>query len=221
MTKIIAIVALGWTILASSRAGQETVDPGACPHPVRVACVGASITQGVGAHPGKSYPEQLQAILGKKWIVKNFGVSGRTMTRKGDSPYWTAPAFKAAHDLNPNIVVILLGTNDTKPNNWKHHDEFYGDCRDLIESFKELPAHPHVFICRLPPVTAPGNYGIVPANLKLELPLIEKAAAAEHAGLIDVYGALLSRPRLFPDHVHPNDEGAAIIAQTVARAIEH
>ena len=220
MTKIIAILALGWTTLSSSHAGQGAVDPSAYDHPVRVACVGASITQGVGAHPGKSYPSQLQAILGSKWIVKNFGVSGRTMTRKGDSPYWTAPAFKDAHDLNPDVVVILLGTNDTKPNNWKHHDEFYGDCRDLIESFKQLPARPHVFICRLPPVTEPGNYGIVPANLTIEQPLIEKAAADEHAGLIDVYGALILKPQLLPDHVHPNDEGAAIIAQTVARAIE-
>ena len=195
------------------------LDPGAYPAPIRVACVGASITQGHGATPGMSYPDQLQRILGGKWKVSNFGVSGTTMMRVGQHPYWNEAACRAAHDLQPDAVVILLGTNDTKPWIWQSHAEYVTDCRAFIESFKNLPSHPQVFLCRLPPVIAPGNYGINPANLKEELPLIEEVGREEQINVIDVYSALLPHPGLFPDRIHPNNAGAAIIAHTVARAL--
>lgn len=92
--------------------------------PVKVACVGASITFGAGTTPGKSYPSQLQALLGPGWQVKNFGVSGRTVTKKGDHPYWNEKAFQAAQDFQPDAVIILLGSNDTKAANWTHKDDF-------------------------------------------------------------------------------------------------
>ena len=56
--------------------------------PIKVACVGDSITQGSGAQKGKSYPAQLQGLLGEGYLVGNFGVSGRTLLKKGDFPYW-------------------------------------------------------------------------------------------------------------------------------------
>src|SRR5579871_239964 len=95
--------------------------------PVKLACVGDSITAGVGASPGKSYPDQLQALLGPKWQVKNFGVSGRTLLRQGDYPWWKESAYKDSHDFQPDAVVIMLGTNDTKPQNWVHLDQFDQD----------------------------------------------------------------------------------------------
>jgi len=56
--------------------------------PIKIACVGDSITQGAGAKSGQSYPAQLQALLGDGYKVGNFGVSGRTLLKKGDFPYW-------------------------------------------------------------------------------------------------------------------------------------
>jgi len=128
-------------------------------------------------------------------------------------------ACRAAHDWQPDAVVILLGTNDTRPWIWKNHAEYLADCRAFIESFKNLPSHPQVFICRLPPVVPPGNYGINPANLKEELTLIDQAAQDESIDVVDVYSALLPHPELFVDRIHPNNVGAAIIAHTVARAL--
>src|SRR4051812_11154381 len=89
---------------------------------IKVACVGDSITAGAGVQdPGhNAYPVVLQRLLGDKYEVKNFGVSGTTLLKKGDSPYWNQKAFKAATAFAPDIVIIKLGTNDTKAQNWKH-----------------------------------------------------------------------------------------------------
>lgn len=32
-----------------------------------------------------------------------------------------------SQNFQPDIVLIKLGTNDTKPQNWKYKDEFMGD----------------------------------------------------------------------------------------------
>jgi lysophospholipase L1-like esterase len=209
---VVSIPLLLCALTACARA-EGPLNPNNFTAPIKVACVGDSITQGIGASPGHSYPDQLQALLGSKWVIKNYGVSGRTLLRKGDLPWWNEQAFKDAHSLNPDAVVIMLGTNDTRPPNWVHEDEFYGDYKDLIESFKVLPSKPHIWILRPPPI--PDNE----KKLQVLRSLIDKLAGDENVGEIDVYGALVSKPELFADHVHPNDTGAGILAQTVAHAI--
>lgn len=139
---------------------------------VRVACVGDSITQGHGVDSGRSYPSQLQEMLGSTWLVKNFGLGGRTLLRKGDLPYWRESAFGEACDFQPDVVVIMLGTNDLKPNNWIHRAEFVSDYQDLVETFQELKSHPRIFLCTPPPIPDPGNYGITEAELQEQLPFI-------------------------------------------------
>jgi lysophospholipase L1-like esterase len=210
--RLVSILLLVFALTSSLHASGP-LNPSDFSGPIKVACVGDSITQGIGATVGHSYPDQLQALLGSKWVIKNYGVSGRTLLRKGDLPWWYEQAFKDAHSLNPDAVVIMLGTNDTLPQNWVHEAEFYGDYKDLIESFKSLPSKPHIWIMRPPPI--PENE----KNLEVLRSLIDKLAGDENVGEIDVYGALVSKPELFADHVHPNDTGAGILAQTVAHAI--
>lgn len=217
-TQIITCLFLATSMIVSA-APSAPIDPANYTAPIRVACVGDSITQGVGAENGKAYPSQLQVILGDKWQVKNFGVSGRTLLKKGDAPYWNEQAFKDAQSLKPDVVIIMLGTNDTKPQNWVHHDEFYGDYKDLVETFKNLESKPRVFICRPCPAPEPGNYGINETNLQVEIPLIDKLAAEENVDLIDMHAALVNRPELLPDRVHPNTVGAGVMAQTAATAL--
>jgi lysophospholipase L1-like esterase len=216
LTRFIAFILVTLTSITAFAGPRAPIDPADYTAPVRVACVGASITLGVGAEKGKSYPSQLQAILGDKWQVKNFGVSGRTLMKKGDHPYWIEKAFRDAQDFKPDVVVILIGSNDTKPKNWVHHDEFEADYKEMVETFKNLESKPRVFICRLPPVPAPGNYGINEANLDLEIPMIDQVAHDEGVGIIDIHAALVDKPELLPDHVHPNTAGAGVMARTVA-----
>ncbi|HOV77962.1 MAG TPA: GDSL-type esterase/lipase family protein, partial [Sedimentisphaerales bacterium] len=97
-----------------------------------VACIGDSITYGSGIadRANDSYPAQLQRILRQydpAWQVSNFGVSGATLLRRGDKPYIRESAYTAALASKPDIVVIKLGTNDSKPQNWQYKEDFVAD----------------------------------------------------------------------------------------------
>jgi lysophospholipase L1-like esterase len=195
------------------------IDPAAYKAPVKVACIGDSITQGAGAGPGKAYPTQLQEMLGSSWKVGNFGVSGRTLLRKGDNPYWNEAAYQNALKSEPDVVIIMLGTNDTKPQNWQHEREFADDYKDLVQSFLDLKPKPRVYVCRPCPVPDPGAFGITEDGVKKEIPRIDKLAKALRLGVIDMYAALKKTPELLPDHVHPNAEGAGVMAATAFKAL--
>jgi len=117
MRTLSAFLALFLILLNLMACAEEPIDPSTYNDPIRIACVGDSITQGAGAGEGKAYPSQLQELLGEKWKVGNFGVSGRTLLRKGDSSYWNERALLNAQDFKPDVVIIMLGTNDTKPQN--------------------------------------------------------------------------------------------------------
>ena len=121
---------------------------------VRVACVGDSITYGAGvANRGKNnYPKVLGGLLGAGYESRNFGVSGATLLKKGDLPYWRTGAFKAATEFKPHIVIIKLGTNDSKPQNWKHRAQYAVDLAALVDGTERInPALLQRLIDRSPP----------------------------------------------------------------------
>ena len=169
---------------------------------------------------GKSYPAQLQELLGASWKVGNFGVSGRTLLKKGDFPYWKEKAYQNALGFKPDLVIIMLGTNDTKPQNWKHEAEFVADYTELVKSFQQLESKPRVYVCRPCPVPEPGNYGINETNVKEEIKRLDALAAGMKLGLIDMHAALADKPQLLPDRVHPNTEGAGEMAKAAFMALD-
>ena len=188
---------------------------------ITVACIGDSITFGAGVENREtnSYPAVLGRMLGSRFAVRNFGVSGATLLKKGNLPYWSLPEMNAVSDSKPDVIIIKLGTNDTKPENWTHKDEFARDYRDFLAHFLALPNKPKIFVC-LPVPVYQTQWGINDETLFKEvIPLIEKSAQEAHVPIIDLYDALSNRPELFPDKVHPNAEGAALIARTVYTAI--
>lgn len=195
------------------------LDPKNYSDPVRVACVGDSITAGSGAGPGQAYPAQLQRELGENWQVVNFGVSGRTLLRKGDRPYWNENAFKQAQAFQPDAVIILLGANDTKPQNWTNAAEFPTDYADLVNVFRGLESKPRIYVCRPTPTPAPGNFGINEAGVQEEIRVIDRLAREMKLGVIDMHAALEGKPELLPDRVHPNAQGAAEMAKAAARVL--
>jgi lysophospholipase L1-like esterase len=196
--------------------GADTVDPAAFDHPVRVACMGDSITQGPKDPKTEGYPAQLQNILGAKWEVKNFGVGGRTLLRKQD-PYDIRPALK----WNPDVIIIMLGTNDSRQTTWdKHGSDFLSDYKTIIESCKAIASHPRIFICCPVPAVPPGNYKISDEILTGKvIPLIHQAAEEEKTSLIDLHTAMSEHKDEFPDKIHPNAAGARHIAEAVAHII--
>lgn len=200
---------------------NQYIDEATYPHKIKVACVGDSITFGAGIKDRQknSYPTQLGNMLGKKWQVVNFGHSARTLLKKGDYPYWKSPQFKKALAFNPDIVIIKLGTNDTKPQNWKHSGEFVTDYTDMIEAFKKLPSHPKIWICY--PVPAyPERWGIKDTVIKNEvIPKIDEIAKVTNVNIIKLYEPLSGKPQLFPDKIHPNAQGAKLMAQEIYQTL--
>jgi lysophospholipase L1-like esterase len=186
---------------------------------ILVACVGDSITAGAGAAKGESYPTQLGKMLGERWEVRNFGVSGSTLLNHGDKPYQKQRAFQAALQYQPQVVIIMLGTNDTKPKNWKFKSEFAADYQDLLGQFAKLPGKPRIFISHPTPAPGQGNFGINDAGVREEAPLIDKIAQETQAGVIDMYAALKDHPEMLPDRVHPNSAGATLMAKAAYKAL--
>lgn len=194
---------------------------------IKVACVGDSITAGSGttapAGASNAYPMQLQRMLEATWPgrfeVKNFGVGGTTLLAGGDKPYTKQGAYGASKAFAADVVVLMLGTNDTKPQNWKLKAEFAGEMKQLVGVYAGLASKPRVFVCRPCFVPVPGNFGISEAALLEELPLIDGVAREMRLGVIDIHGATKERNELFADHVHPNNEGAGVLAKTVYRGL--
>ncbi len=190
----------------------------------KVACIGNSVTYGYGhKNPGEtSYPTQLQQLLGNGYEVRNFGHSGATLLSKGHRPYIKLPEYKAALEFAPDIAVIHLGLNDTDPRNWPNYrDEFYDDYINIIEALRNANPEVDVYVCRMTPIFhwhrrfKSGTRDWYHQIQEL-IPTIAKYDMFE---VIDLSRHLYSRPDLMPDALHPNEEGAAILAKQVYQAI--
>jgi lysophospholipase L1-like esterase len=199
----------GQPAAAPSQPGEQSL---------HVACVGDSITDGYQM-PDKAhnaYPAQLARLLGASWEVRNFGVSGATLMRLTGYPYDERPAYGAALAWKPDIVVVALGTNDTKVENiGARPADFIPSYRALIAAFRAANPRVKIFLC-LPPPAFPEAMGISDNVLQREiLPRIRQVAAEEKLPLIDLHSPLENDAALFPDKIHPTAEGAARIAQLV------
>lgn len=190
---------------------------------IRVACIGDSITFGAGVEDRErnNYPTVLGGLLGTSFEVRNFGRSGATLSKSGDLPYWTTDEFKAATEWRPDVVILKLGTNDTKPQNWKGKDAFKRDFIALLEHFKSLPTKPRskVWICLPVPVFG-DQWGINSGTLEEGvIPVLMDTCQDRKIPVIDLNDALTGHPEMFPDKIHPNAAGAKLMALTVFQAI--
>ena len=106
---------------------------------IKVACVGDSITYGHGVENWKknNYPAQLQEILGEGYHVANFGSSGACVNPNGDQPYINREVYQSSLDYNADIIVIMLGTNDSKPENWVNMDTFIQEYASLLHTYHQ------------------------------------------------------------------------------------
>lgn len=189
----------------------------------KVACVGNSVTFGYKIeNPEERYPAQLQRMLGNKYEVRKFGHSGATLLKQGHNPYWKLPEFKEALSFKPDIVIIHLGLNDTDPRNWpKFRDHFTKDYISLIDTFKTVNSNAEVYICKMTPVFhTHSRFKSSTRDWYWQIQeTIEMVAKSQNVKLIDLHTPLYRRPDLFPDALHPNAEGASIMAKTIYQII--
>ena len=210
---------------------------------IRVACVGNSITDGHGIDmaPSQGYPAQLQRMLGKDYWVKNFGVSGRTMLNKGDQPYMTELAWQDAQAFKPDVVVIKLGTNDSKPQNWKYSSEFRQDLEQMILTLRPdlaqpaksakkgkkakktqvaAPQKPRILLCTPIPALK-TSWGINESVIANEIIPIQQEVAQKYGlQIVDLHTLFTGDGAgMLDDGIHPDNKGARRLAELVAKAI--
>ncbi len=205
---------------------------------IRVACIGNSITDGHGIDMATAYgyPALLQKKLGNGYWVKNFGVSSRTMLNKGDYPYMNEMAWKDALAFKPDIVVIKLGTNDSKPHNWQYGNEFRQDleqmittlCPALVQPAKKKgkkakaaePVKPQIYLCTPIPAfksTWEINDSVITNGI---IPVQQDVARKYGLHVIDLHTLFSDGADLvLPDGIHPNGKGAERLATIVSEAI--
>jgi lysophospholipase L1-like esterase len=185
--------------------------------PIRIACVGNSIT--AGSNDATAYPQQLGMLLGAGYEVKNFGVGGTTMLKKGDSPYWNQDKFFTALDYNPQIVIIKFGTNDSKEQNRIYLNEFFNDYMDMIARFRKVNKHVQVFVC-IPPVVHKTVATITESVIAQQIiPIIDSVQKASNAFLINYRDPRLAADSLSSDGVHPTAAGYAIMGEIAKEAV--
>lgn len=202
-------------LLTSSRMTALDAKP-----PVKVACVGNSVTYGylLPDREENCYPAQLQRLLGEGYDVHNFGRSGATLLRRGHRPYHQMEECQEALRFAGDKVIIHLGLNDTDPRDWPNYrDDFVKDYLQLIDAFRAANPKCEVWICRMTPIFHPHprfKSGTRDWFWQIQAK-IEEVARLSGAGLIDLHPALYDRPDLFPDALHPTAEGAGLLARKV------
>ena len=182
--------------------------------PIRVACVGDSITAISG------YPSELQSLLGPKYTVENFGVSGSTVSLHSWKPYMHQPEFQNALAFDPDIVIIMLGTNDDLMALHQYNESFEDDYVKLITSFQQIQNNPDILIAKSPPIFS-NRTDLSPTYLTdTIIPKTENMAAKMNLPVIDVYSAFENQTDYFVDGVHPNSQGASVIASEVYNTLD-
>jgi acetyl esterase/lipase len=207
---------------------------------VRVACIGNSITDGHGIdmRTKYGYPAQLQTMLGDGYWVKNFGVSARTMLNKGDFPYMNELAWRDALAFKPDVVIIKLGTNDSKPENWQYGADFKKDLQQMITTLRPdlvqpvskkkgkkakavQPVGPKIYLCT--PIPAfKSTWNINDKVITDEIIPIQQEVAKQYGlQIIDLHTLYANEgDKMLDDGIHPDEKGALKMAEIIAAAIK-
>lgn len=193
---------------------------------IKVACVGDSITYGHGIvnWPKNNYPTVLQNLLGEQYHVNNYGVSSFAVQENADRSYRTLPHYEESLEYHADYVVFMMGSNDSKPENWKGADAFKTDLLTLLDSYGDAK----IILCTLSSAffldgqnTGVTSHDIQPLVVDEIAQIIRDVAAERGYELLDIHALTAENPQWFEkDGVHPNNEGAAAIAQAVRDCIQ-
>ena len=183
---------------------------------IKMACLGDSITAGLGVRKEECWVSRAAEALGKRAQVGNFGVSARCLLFKGDRPITREKAYRDALAFQPDILLVGLGTNDSKKVNWSHKEDFVSNYKDIIAEFRKRNPRLKVY-CLLPvPSQEARDGGISRECIEKEvIPLIRQAAKSTGSKVIDLNKVMKGRESLLADGVHPNAEGHALMAEHI------
>jgi acyl-CoA thioesterase I len=208
------------------------------PNIIRIACVGDSLTQSSG------YPYELWKLLGSnahytmgdyslgpddgngtlskctRFAVGNFGAGSTTVLLNTETPYMNTSVFQNALQFQPNIIIIMLGTNDAQPNLEQFNESFVGDYVKLVSAFQALASKPKIWVALPPPIFSNQSGKLDPEYFEFAIITgIKQAAKETNLPFIDVYSTLANYPNYFPDGEHPNTAAAKLIANEIYMTI--
>lgn len=193
---------------------------------IRVACVGDSITYGseIINRSKNSYPAQLQSLLKTSAVVENFGVDGACAQKSGNKPYWDQSAFQHSFDFTPDVVILMLGTNDSKTVNWVGEEAFKKDYEALIARYQTLNSQPVIYL--MTPSSAYPNAdgsllnGMSTTEIETITRIVKEIAEDKKLTCIDIHEVTKNhKENYLVDGVHPDKEGASRIAQVVHKQL--
>ena len=226
---VLTILLLGFIILYSNGLSGLHKHKKVGEDKIKVACVGDSITYGHGVEAwGKNnYPSQLQRILGDKYHVENFGHSGKTVSDSGDQPYTKSKQYQLSLDFEADILVFMLGTNDSKPENWTNEVDFIAKYNSLINKYKENNPNIRIIICT--PAKAffsdgktsgTTNFDVQPQVVESIRNTIRTYAFANGYEVVDIFDLSQYHAEWFEkDNVHPSADGARAMSEAIAKKI--
>lgn len=198
-------------------AAMQSLPPAKPQHKPTVVCFGDSITN-------RGYPALLGGLLKVRAI--NAGVGGNT----------TSKALRRIQtdvlDQNPEVVIVMFGTNDSRIDNAKVHvpiPKYKANLNAIIDGCKQ--AGSKVVLCTLPPIESQAYFtrhdkAVFDAagGLQTLLASYQKAARevaeAYDVPIVDLHLDLNNKPEwLSPDGVHPSLAGNAILAEQIADTV--
>lgn len=191
---------------------------------IRVACIGDSITWGFTLiNPARqSYPALLQEKLGSEYVVKNFGYNDASARFDADTPYVKKRVYSNSLAWMPDIVLIMLGTNDTKRHNWDP-GIFRRDYKCIVQSYLDLPSKPRVILIAPIRIFLPVRFpilGLYPDTMEEGVrPAIREIAEEMGLELIDLVD-LFTDSKYMMDGVHPQAAGARMMADTIYNSVK-
>jgi lysophospholipase L1-like esterase len=215
---------------------------------IRVAAIGNSITAGstLTNAAASSYPTRLNMRLGRKYYVRNEGISGAYMQKNGNLPYWTTAQFRDVFAFQPHLITIALGTNDSRATRW-NTQRFMNDYRAMLDTLSTIPTQPKFWLIKPMPAWYGTNNSTVNPSVPAwgfdngtagngingftirdsVHPAIDTIAAERNLPVIDLYGPMLmgqtyvhtATPSHTPDGVHPKELGHDTISAVVYRGM--
>ncbi len=194
----------------------------------RIACIGDSLTWGFGlSDPWReSYPVVLQEMLrekvGESYEVRNFGCNGASVRADSYAGYVETSAFRSSLAWEPDIVLLMLGSNDASPYDWDP-DAFRRDYEHIVAAYRELPSAPRIILIappRIHRVLGETFMGLSPEILEEGIrPTIRAIAAAAGLEFIDLVD-LFPDARYCFDGVHPQASGAQMMAEAIIDSVK-
>lgn len=188
---------------------------------IKIACAGDSTTygHGISGWPKNNYPTVLQNLLGDGYHVNNYGVSSFAVQESADRSYRTLPHYQESLTYDADFVVFMMGSNDSKPENWKGAEAFRTDLLTLLDSYGDA----EIILCTLPSAfflegqtEGVTEHDIQPLIVDEIAQITHEVAAERGYTLVDIHSLTAQHPEWFAkDGVHPNNEGAAAIAQEI------